>query len=342
MTPNLSVIQPEAISPVYVVGVARSGTTLIQQMLDHHPSLAFPWESHFIEVIHKKLPCFGDLSVPENRHKLILAMERYQKIAFGEMAGSEWIPGLVAAAGELAQAAPPSYAGVIATVYDFHARQRNRPRWGDKTPGYVNCLPLIIELFPKAKIIHMIRDGRDVAVSLMSLSLGPHTAYMSAVRWKQWVRHGLASAELHPDSIFQLRYEDLTEDPERYLRDVCAFIGEDYVPEMLEFHRDAKKRVPQGIHAMINVPANKSRHNRWKTELTPTQVRIIEAVAGDLLEQLGYERAFPDARLGLLDKRLGKMGDKLLRLRPNTKPHSLIDRISKHLDRARFDRNPAG
>jgi hypothetical protein len=329
-------------APVFVVGAARSGTTLLQQMLDHHPSLAFPWESHFIAVLHGLLDRYGDLREVANRRNLILAIERYQRLAFCEDMPGEWIPGLLLAADSLAEQAPPTYSGVIDAIYTFYARQRGRFRWGDKTPGYVNNLPLLLQLFPRAKFLHIVRDGRDAALSLMPLSFGPNTVFVTAQKWKHWVQHGLSFAEGHPEAIHMVRYEDLTDDPETVLRGICEFLGEDFCEEMLEYHRDAKGRIPQGIHGMISAPASRSRQNRWKTEMSQRQIRVFEAVAGPLLETLGYERSVPDAKLYPWEKRVGKALDRLLVLRPGTRPHGLWKRTRMGVERFKFMRNPFG
>lgn len=279
-------------------------------MLDHHPSFAFPWESHFIADLYRRASHFGDLGKAGNRLALMRAILEYHQAPWRHKVCDEWIPGLSAAAPKLAEAAPPSYAGVVAEIFRFYAAQRGRPRWGDKTPGYVNSLPVLIGLFPNARFIHLIRDGRDVAASIMPLPFGPNTIYVTARRWKHSVQHGLTFARQHPAQVHTLRYEDLIECPEDQLRELCAFLEEDYCPAMLDFHRDASARVPAAaIHRQIENPITKQRRGRWRKDLSARQVRVFEAVAGPLLAELGYEVANPYARLYPWEKHIGKAGD---------------------------------
>ena len=311
--------------PVFVVGVARSGTTLLMKMLDEHSAFAIPWESHFIPDLYKARERLGDLSRVEEREKLIHFIIRYLKGIWHAGSTVEWIPGLQEHAREVAEAAAPDYPGVVRAMYEFHARQRGRRRWGDKTPGYIDSLLVLHEMFPDAKFIHIIRDGRDVACSTMPLSFGPNTVFASARRWRRSVMHGLRFAEANNGLIYALKYEDLVVDPEKHLREICHFLGEEFEPAMLEFY----KKPGEVLHHHQNTArqVNTSRKDRWKRELTRRQVRVYEAIAGDVLGKLGYEVTNPKAKLGKLDKFFGRWGNLILGYRPFTKPRSLAERL---------------
>lgn len=314
--------------PVFLIGSPRSGTTLLHQMFDHHPAFALPFESKYIVVFHNNLEEFGDLHDVKNREALIVSIEKYMRNAWLERDHDEWIPGLLAAAPELARQAPPSYAGVIETVYKFFAQQRNQPRWGDKMATFRRCMPALLELFPDARIVHIIRDGRDVASSLLPLSFGPNTAYVAAKKWRNFVEHGLKFAAEHPTHVYTLRYEDLIDDPEKYLREICDFVEEPFTEDMLNFHKSGTKRVPRKeIHGQLNKPVNKERTARWKKDLSANQVRVFEAVAGPLLDRLGYEVVNPHAKLTLWDRFTGNTGHKIRWWRPFTRPVGLWDRM---------------
>lgn len=325
------------LSPVFIVGAARSGTTLLQQMLDHHPNLAIPWESHFMVEFYRKLERFGDLHQVENRARLILAIERYVQMVWREWVKEKWIPGLTEAAPQIAAEAEPSYAGVVDAIYSFFLKQRGRKRWGDKTPGYVDTMRELLDIFPEARFIHLIRDGRDVASSIMPLSFGPNSIYLAAVKWQKCVRHGRNFVRDHPDKGINLRYEDLIDDPEKHLRHLCEFIGEPFAPEMLDFHRDGMGRVPrQVIHTQIAKPVNKQSSGRWKKDLSPGQIRVFEAVAGKMLAECGYELSRPDAKLRWYDKPLGKIAHRVRVLRTGTKPTGLAPRMLMYWNRITF------
>jgi hypothetical protein len=329
--------------PVFIVGAPRSGTTLVQQMLDSHPSFAIPWESHFIPWHALILKHFGDLQKIEARALLIRSIDYFQGMVFNERAWVEWIPSLSENADKIAAQTPPHYAGVIDAIYTFYAQQRGRPRWGDKTPGYINHMPLILSMFPDAKFIHIIRDGRDVAVSSMPLSFGSNTTYVAARRWDRFVRRGLKFEAEHPESVLRLTYENLIANNEGELRRICDFLDEEFHPAMMQFHRSVKDRSSappdMSCHTELSKPANNSRIGRWKSELSLEQLRVFESGAGELLSELGYERAMPDARKRFYDRRLGKTANNLLFLRPFTKPSGLIERLKMTWNREAFMRS---
>lgn len=323
--------------PLFVVGAGRSGTTLLQQMLDHHSSFSFAWESHFVPVLYEYRKKFGDLSRVENRMVLLDAISRFLGIVWRGRVREPWQQDFDASRRAIAESAHPSFAGVVDACFSWFASRRGKPAWGDKTPGYVNNLPVLLEIFPEARFIHLIRDGRDVACSVMPLSFGPNSLYVSARRWKHSVERGLQFAEEHPTQVMTLRYEDLVDDPESVLHKVCEFLEEDFEPAMLDYHADGGRRVPgSGIHSQIAKPVNRQRLGRWKQELTPGQVRVFEAVAGPLLERMGYERTLPRAKLRVYEKFAGKMAHRLLVLRPFTKPDSLAARARVTVERCLF------
>lgn len=312
-------------------------------MLDSHPSFAIPWESHFFPWHAQILRHFGDLNKPQARALLIRSIDYFQGMVFNERAWVEWVPNLSARADEIAASAPPHYAGVVDAIYSFYAEQRGCKRWGDKTPGYVNHMPLILAMFPDAKFIHVIRDGRDVAVSSMPLSFGSNTTYMAGRRWNRFVRRGLNFEAEHPESVLRVMYEELVKNNEAQLRRICEFVGEEFRDEMMQFHKSVKDRSSappeMSCHTELAKPANNSRIGRWRSELTLEQLRVFESEAGELLSELGYERAMPDARPRFYDRRIGKLGNHLLFLRPFTKPSGLVERLKMTWNREAFFRS---
>lgn len=317
-----------SLPPVFLIGSPRSGTTLLHQMFDHHPAFALPFESKYIVVFNNNLGEFGDLHDVQNREALIVSIEHFMRNAWLERNHDEWIPGLLDAAPRLAQEAAPSYSGVMESIYRYFSSQRGCQRWGDKMATFRRCMPVILNLFPNARIVHIIRDGRDVASSLLPLSFGPNTAYVAAKKWRNFIEHGLDFSSRHPTQVYTLRYEDLIDNPEKYLREICQFTGEPFHEDMLNFHKSGTTRVPRKeIHGQLNKPVNKERAARWKRDLTADQVRVFEAVAGPLLDRLNYEVVNPNARLTLWDRFSGNLGHKLRWWRPFTHPVGLWDRI---------------
>src|SRR5262249_31553563 len=131
----------------------------------------------------------------------------------------------------------------IAAVYETYAAVRGKSRWGDKTPMYMQRLPLLERLFPDARYVHLIRDGRDTAVSFLSMPPGivtrplapPGTAGEFACQWRAEVEAARALGARVGDRYVETRYEQLAAEPERELRKICEHAGLAFDPAMLDY-----------------------------------------------------------------------------------------------------------
>jgi len=266
---------------VFVVGCSRSGTTLLRLMLDGHPSLAVPDESHFIVSVHRSHAARRDPQLALHR---ALRHERFLRWGLDRS--------LVC---ELAAVAPPrSYSEAMALIFAAYAQREGKPRWGDKTPPYATKLPLLSALFPTAQFIHLIRDGREVAASLFAHRWGPTTPIACASYWRAQVgaarRDGLA---LGPERYQEVRLEQLIAEPERVLREICKFIGEPYSPLMLGYQsRTGRVWSDEVDHRHLALPPTAGLRN-WRAGLRASDALALEAAAQPLLSQLGYAQQRP-------------------------------------------------
>jgi hypothetical protein len=279
-------MSPKAERPIFIIGVHRSGTTLLRYMLSSHPRIYIPPESDFIPRFFGRRP-----TAPMDRraaiHALRTIFESYRFVR--EWQGSP--PEHETFVDQLPDLTPATF---LDTLYGRYARQNEAQRWGDKTPIYTSYMDLVLQIFPSVQFIHIIRDGRDVALSMID-TWGAQKAhvdlYFAAHSWQRRLREAFASAsKLGSDQYLELRYEDLVRDPERYVRRLCRFLGEPYVPEMAEPHHLGQKRIePGSFHASVRKPPTVSQVSRWQREMSLSDQRIFRAVAGDTLQELGYE-----------------------------------------------------
>jgi len=188
----------------------------------------------------------------------------------------------------------PAFADVVRAAFRAFADNEGKPRWGNKTPSYVGQVPLLSELFPDARFVHLLRDGRDVAPSLVARTWGPNTLPLAAGYWMRQVRRGhRAGRDLDPARYLEVRYEALVADPEDALRAISSFAGLAYHPDMLT--RRATKaargaRSPLGGdrgHVRLSEPPRPGVRD-WRRDLSPGEVAVIEAVAGPALVEFGY------------------------------------------------------
>jgi len=275
-------------APVFpmFVGSGRSGTTLFRNIFDSHPDLAMTHEAHFV------LP----MALRKRRYERHggLDVERFVTDLY---ANSNFVrQGLDEAAvrAGLAATAPATFADAVRTVFAAYATAHGKPCYGDKTPGYVTHLGLLGVLFPEARFVHIIRDGRDVAMAYLDRSeWGPSTMADAALYWRSRVSRGRATGrQLGAARYREVRYEDLVDDPEAVTRSLCRFLDLGFEPAMLEFHqrgRDFAAATPHpDAFRGLAQPVTKGMRN-WRTQMAPDDVALVETIAGDLLADLGYE-----------------------------------------------------
>jgi hypothetical protein len=272
----------------FIVGSPRSGTTLLRAMFDSHSDLAIPPESYFIVGLYRRL---ADGQHPLDREAFLaklMAHERFGRWGIG--------PHEVAAAFD--RDVPATYADAIRSVYRLYAKVRGKSRYGDKTPRYSIDVPLLAELFPEARFIQIVRDGRDVALSLMDVRLGQGHVREAALLWRARVRAARrAGVVLGPYRYREVRYEDLVDDPESILTRLCSFIDLDFEPSMLRYFERIGEipdpalgvRYRPGHHSRLRLPPTKGLRD-WRSQMSRDDLAVFEADAGDLLSELGYER----------------------------------------------------
>src|SRR5215211_8339519 len=213
----------------FIVGVPRSGTTLLRLMLDAHPDLAIPPETHFIPAVIRACRKGADA---DGVAEAIKGHRRWADFGLAE-------DDLVA---RLHRIEPLEAGPAIRAFYELYAEQHGKPRWGDKTPGYATKMRRIQRALPEARFIHVIRDGRDVVLSRARKSRRPKPVGLVAKRWKRRViatRNRSRSVRHYTE----VRYEDLVTDTEPELHRVCEFAELGFDPAMLSYHEHAANRL---------------------------------------------------------------------------------------------------
>lgn len=297
----------------FVVGVGRSGTTLLRLMLDAHSELAIPPETHFLPAL---IELFGDAREP-TADELVAAVQTHAgwrdfgmdeaKLRAIFEPNSNSVP---AAATQATPAEGGAAAQPIRAFYAAYAARHSKPRWGDKTPVYIESIAKIGgTLGDQARFVHLIRDGRDVAVSrgARAIKRGREAtpARTEAETWKQRIQ-GAREQAREVEHYLELRYEDLISDAEAALQKVCKFIELEFDPAMLSYHEGAQERLSEfsdlpskggkvrpsseriAAHALTSEPPQADRVERWRTELDTSAIADYEDVAGDLLADLDY------------------------------------------------------
>jgi hypothetical protein len=279
---------------LFIVGCARSGTTLVHRIVDAHPEIAITPEMHWIT---RQFKSRNGLVTAE----LVSELTGHKRFAQFEIPREEF-EGLLGSG----EAVP--YPTFLNRVFGLYGTLKNKPLVGNKTPAYVRSIPTFHALWPDAKFVHIIRDGRDVCMSILNWKKAERTAgrYASweedpvsttALWWERKVRKAREDgAALGPGLYHEMLYEDLVDDPERECKRLCEFLGVAYDDAMIRFAEGKTKTdLPNARKTPKKawLPITSGLRN-WRTEMPVKDVERFEAAAGDLLEELGYERAVPN------------------------------------------------
>jgi hypothetical protein len=266
--------------PVIVLGVGRSGTTLLRVMLDGSSEIAIPYESFFVTPLAQR---------HGNRPKLDAFLDdlgRFYQLYEWGISPDDVRP-------KLREGITTGEA--IAAVFDVYAEHEGKPRWGDKTPLYMQHLPLLERLFPDALWVHLVRDGRDAGLSFLSLPEGfsgktwalPKTPAQFAARWRTEILAARKLGSHVGGRYLELRYEDLVTEPERELRRVCDHASLTWEPGMLDYPGTSDvASMPE--HKNLAQPPTPGLRD-WRSQMSREDALAFEAVAGDVLRSGGYE-----------------------------------------------------
>ena len=274
--------------PFFIVGCPRSGTTLLQRMLDAHPSVAVAPETFFIRRFWRRRATYGDIQHDTAFEQLlhdIMAMPEFDEMGLDAEA--------FAAA---AQYVERSYAALFRLVLQQFAEQRGAPRAGEKTPNHVLYLPTLHDFFPEARFIHLVRDPRAVVNSWQSVPWSSGRAWRDAEIWVEYVAAGRAAQPLIGDALLAVHFEDLVRNPNDQLRRVCDHLAIDFDPAMLAFH----ERTPNAVNIArepwkenVTQPVDPATADRWRTRLGARAKVEAEAVAAEEMRHWGYAPEVP-------------------------------------------------
>jgi sulfotransferase family protein len=254
-------LPPMDFDPIFLGGEGRSGTTLLRVMLDAHSAISCGPETHFL--VDEKL-------------------RRYHH----HFRGTWWKR--AAGYGYTTSDMDDMVRDFVRSWFETYMRRRGKRRWADKTPQTIHVLPYMWELFPTAKFVHLIRDGRDVACSIIPQKWGPNNVKDAAARWRLCVELGVKHRG--DPRYMEVRYEDLVHEPERELRRVLDFVGEPFEPQCLEYWKAGSDlaAATESSAEQVARPVYTSSIGRWKKDLTPREQRTFTKIAGETLAFLGY------------------------------------------------------
>ncbi len=280
--------------PFFIIGTGRSGTTLIQRMLCAHPLLAVPPETQFFSRFDPAL----EFTDPLRDEDVDAYIDRVTQ--------NEWFTELSLDEKQLRDAVASDVRSsrdlFLWMLGELVGETEPGVHVGEKTPHHEKHVPRLAALFPGAVFIHIVRDPRDVVVSLRKEEWWPWSSVLrTALAVRKTLERQRTCASALGGRYLVLRYEDLVESPERELRRACALLGVEFDPAMLAYHeRDDTATLPSedGWKALTREPLDQSRMGRWRSRLSTREAQAIERVCGKAMRLCGYEPEMPRAAFG--------------------------------------------
>jgi hypothetical protein len=278
---------------VFLVGCLRSGTTLLQRIVEANSQIALIPETQWVpRWYERRVGLTRDGMVTSELGRRLRTHPRFGRLGL-EPASVDAL---------LREEKPKHYARFVTELFDLHGQGKGKPCVGEKSPGYVRHLSTLYELWPQAKVVHLIRDGRDVALSVLDWSKAERTAgrfptweedpvTTTALWWEWHVRLGReAGALATPERYYELKYESLVAQPKTECAKLCRFLDVPYEEAMLRFHEGRTRPKPGRGSKAAWLPITEGLRS-WREQMPTGDVELFEAAAGRLLDELGYARA---------------------------------------------------
>lgn len=276
-------------APLFVIGNRRSGTTLLRLMLTAHPRIGIPPEGGFTVQLGWR---YGNRSFRDPK----VRKQFTEDLANTENA-PDWKLDMDNIGSALRRADPSTFSDAAEAIYmDYLARLLpGKARWGDKTTWFLDFIADLDEHFPSCVIVHLLRDGRDVACSYREVPHLTNNIGRVALEWATNVETiWRASRRIGPSRFYQLKYESLVSEPESELRKLCGFLEEDFDERMLDFwcinaDQELEPSRHMGWKARTIEPVGIDTVGRWRRGLNEREINKFEAIAGTILEAAGYD-----------------------------------------------------
>lgn len=308
--------------PVFLIGMPRSGTKLLRNLLNQHPRVRLlEIETEFLPWLVRHLVDYGDLSDLENFRRFHRDMVRFPYFMYRTDEGK-----VIAADVWHAGCKTHDAAGIFEALVraEVGASRGSGLIWGDKSPSYVNHIPMIADLYPNARVIHIVRDVRDYCLSMRNA--WGKDMYRAAQRWTDGVGKAREDGRTLGPAYLEVRFEDLLADVEGVLRQVCPHLGIDFDPAILELQKPSENLGDaRGASRVV-----RGNFGKFRAHMRPRELRRIESIARDVLQACAYELidpAVPLRRISPTENFLAQIRDGYSLVRANFKKRGFVTAV---------------
>ena len=288
---------------LFIIGNPRSGTSLLRIMMTSHPNVTIPPESGFVQWWYDKYKNWDESNATDRKKikEYLTDLRSSKKI-------ETWTLNFNELYSLIKRKKPANYSELSKLVYIQYSKQKYNsepPEFiGDKNNYYLHHLPLLDEIFPKAKYLHIVRDGRDVACSYKKTqTLNTSSEYrpnlptdISEIA-EEWTKNNKKILEFFSsfkkDRSYLLKFENLIKHTKEELKEICKFLNLDFSPRMLEYYKMNRKENLEPEETLdwkkkTLDPPDPSVLKKYRQELNESEIKEFEKIANNLLRELGY------------------------------------------------------
>lgn len=279
----------------FIIGRPRSGTTLLQTLFEAHPNVQIPPESPVIKESYLR---FKHIKHWEDKN-----IKDFIKFIYTNPKFREWkVEQQKVYSDLLEQKEFLTFNSIIKILYLNYTAvfpKENIVLFGDKNPNYSRNPKKLLEIFPEAKMVHIVRDYRDHILSVKRVKLLNSNLPLIADLWRRSQKRMLRLMKIYPGSIISIKYEDFVQEPDKYLEQMCAFLHIKYSPSMLDYsgkEKDIKEgnmfKASDVFHGNLFRPISSDNAGKWKKEMMEEDIRMADFYVGKYAELSGYNRQF--------------------------------------------------
>jgi hypothetical protein len=282
-------------APIFILGTERSGSNLLRLILNSHSRIVIPHPPHIVRYFTPLEPGYGDLAVEAN---FAVLLDDVLQLLDAHIYRWEFAPDRERV---LREARPRNAFGIYVALMDQARDAAKKARWGCKSTFMVDHVPAILERFPDAKLLFLVRDPRDVACSSRKSIFSTFHPYFTAELWRDQQTTGLRWLDELPRQTMRLvKYEELVASPEGYVSGICSFLGEPFEPQMLKFFETKEARRSASLsESWGNTadPVSARSVGRYRGELSERELLVLEHVAEGPMLRLGYRPLHRESEL---------------------------------------------
>lgn len=273
-------------SPIFIIGTERSGSNLLRLVLNAHPAITVPHPPHIMAYFAPLEKHYGDLAKADNFSRLtddVITHVQRHIYPWPTPLDKPWL---------LRSAQPQDLFGLFTAIYEQHLASAGKRRWGCKSTFMIHYVDRILGSYPDARLIWLVRDPRDVALSSRESVFNPFHPYYVARLWTSQQRLGLAlESKLTSANLMRVYYEDLISNAEDIVKQICNFAGEDFNPAMLRFFETEEARVSAHLARdwrQTTMPILTGNAHKYIHSMHADEIAIVESEAGEIMNRLGY------------------------------------------------------